>query len=508
MQKDTYDVVIIGGGASGLGAGVEAASRGYRVLVLEQYDFGKGTSSKSTKLVHGGIRYLTNLDFELVHEGLEERYSFLKNSPHLAHELTYLIPFYSLWDKIKYFTGVKLYDFLAGKRLLHRSKILNYKQTINLAPKLKSQHLMGSAIYSDGQFDDTRLLITLYKTIEGLGGIVRNYNKVTGLIKDTNGIAIGVKVINSLTNQTYESYAKVIINATGTFTDNILDIDEPIIPHKHVMASQGTHLVIDRQLVESAQAIVIPKTIDKRILFIVPWHTKTILGTTDIAVAAPSIDPIATKEEIDFILNTANKYLTTQITYQDIKSVFAGQRPLVKERGNTNSAKLSRKHKILQSKSGIISLVGGKWTIYRRMGEDVINYAIKCKLLPPTPSITKNLPLFAYSNEATAYPLRVYGTQSKIIEQIQADTNDFSLLHPNLPYYSAEVIYQVRYEMAYNLEDVLVRRTRAVLLDARASIEAANKVAQLMAKELNKDDDWINEQINNYKLIAQQYLVA
>ena len=508
-DENTFDIIIIGGGATGLGVAVDAISRGYKVLLLEAYDFGKGTSSKSTKLVHGGIRYLANLDFALVKEGLHERYYFLKNAPHLAQAQTYLVPFYSLWDKLKYYVGIKLYDFLSGKLKIGESKFLSREETllsIN-TPDLQQKNLIGSAVYYDGQFDDTRLLISLLRTYLELGGVAYNYHQVTQILKDNLGKANGVSVLNTLNSATHKFMAKVIINATGTLTDSILDIDEPEQKHNHVTAAQGTHLVFNKEIFDSPHALVIPKTIDDRILFVLPWHNKIIVGTTDIAVEAAEIDPQPSVSEVDFILDTLRQYTKNKVYNSDIKAKFAGLRPLVKPKHNTNSAKISRKHEILMSNSNLISIVGGKWTIYRLMALDTIDFIIKHKLLENKgKSKTQELKLFGYTQEKREYPLSVYGTDYIKILQIQKETNNFAKLHPDLPYYQAEVIYHIRYEMAQTIEDILARRTRALFLDAKSAFECANLTALLMAQELDKPHAWVENQLRDFYLICKVYL--
>lgn len=503
-----YDVIIIGGGATGLGVALEAASRGYRTVVFEAFDFGSGTSSKSTKLVHGGIRYLANLDFALVKEGLSERASFLQNAPHIAKTQGYLVPFYSLMDKLKYFIGIKLYDFLSFGKRLGQSVFLNKQQTIKLAHELNRKYLKGSAVYYDGQFDDTRMLVTLLRSFMQHGGTAFNYHQIIELIKNDASKAIGVRVHDKLNNKYFDVHARVIINATGVMTDRILDIDEPGITHQHVAAARGTHIVLDKKIFDSPHALVIPKTTDDRILFVLPWHNKIIVGTTDIVDKTPSIEPRATDTEIDFILETLNKYTNKQVTKADICSVFSGLRPLVQPTHNTRSAKISRKHEILYSQSGIISIVGGKWTIYRLMGEDTINFAISKNLLPPSQSISQNLHLFGYTTNKIEYPLNVYGSDIEKLREIQAELYGNDKLHPNLPYYSAEVVYQIRFEMAKTVEDILARRTRALFLDARFALEAAQKVANIMAKETGQNEYWREKQIKQFHAFAKNYIVS
>ncbi len=506
MSKQNYDLIIIGGGATGLGCAVEAASRGYSTLLLEACDYGKGTSSKSTKLVHGGIRYLANLDFGLVHEGLEERYYFLNNASHLAQKQSYLIPMQNISEKVKYWIGTTLYDLLAGKRSIGKSKILTAKETLEQAPDLQANKITGGAIYYDGQFDDTRMLITLVKTFEQLGGKALNYHQVTKFVEHNDKIS-GVIVQDKLTNQTKQFNAKVVINATGTFCDSILDLAEPHTRHQTVAAAQGTHLVFDKHIFDSAHAILVPKTIDGRVLFILPWHNKIVVGTTDVKVEQPTLEPQAQEQEIDFILQTLNQYSKHQVTRKDIKSVFCGQRPLVKPNHTQNTAKISRKHEIRATANGLISIVGGKWTIYRRMGQDTINFIENQHGWKSTPSISSTLKLFGATNEQLNYPLSGYGTAATEIKKIQVERDNYQLIHPNLPYLQAEIIYQTHYEHVKTIEDVLIRRTRSIFLDAKAAIEAAPLVAKLIAKELGYDRSWENNQVQIFATVAKHYLI-
>lgn len=500
-----FDVIMIGGGSTGLGVALEAASRGYKTLVLEACDYGKGTSSKSTKLVHGGIRYLANFDFALVKEGLEERYYFLNNAPHLAHAQSYLIPFHNLYEKLEYHIGIRLYDFLAGRLKIGSSRFLSKRETLREAPDLNPNHIAGGGIYFDGQFDDTRMLVTLLRTFESFGGVAHNYHCVTDFVRDERGQVVGVKVHDRLQDQMLEFKGKVVINATGIFTDSLMNLAEPGVAHHAVEPAQGTHLVFDRDIFDCSHALVIPKTVDGRILFVLPWHDKVLVGTTDVEMDHPSLDPIAGESEIDLILNTLNEYTRRKITRADIKSIYVGQRPLVKPARSKNSKKVSRKHEIFCNK-GLISIVGGKWTIYRRMGEDTINYAIAQGFLPSSTSKTKTLQLFGHTTKPEAYPLSVYGTDFAEIAKIQTELNNFAKIHPALPYLQAEVVYQIRYEQAKTIEDVLARRTRALFLDAKAATEAAPLVANLMAKHLNKDKAWVEQQLEEFYQIANGYL--
>lgn len=505
-MKYDYDILIIGGGATGLGCAVEAASRGYKTLLLEGYDFGKGTSSKSTKLIHGGIRYLANLDFALVKEGLEERYYFLQNAPHLTKKQTYLIPMQNWYEKAKYFIGTSLYDSLAGKLTIGKSRMLSKNQTLNEAKDLNDNIIKGGAIYFDGQFDDTRVLISLVKTFEQLGGVVKNYHSVISF-HERNGKIFSVSGVNQITNETFSYSAKYIINATGTFSDKVLDVADARNKHSSVASAQGTHLVFEKRIFDSEHAILVPETSDGRVLFILPWHDKIVVGTTDIKVDSPSLEPLAKLEEVDFIINTLNQYSINQVSYADIKSVFCGQRPLVKSANAKNTAKISRKHELSITQNGLVTIVGGKWTIYRRMGQDTINFIENEFNLTKTNSVTTELKLYGYTTDKLEYPFSSYGSKANKIYVIQKEINNFDKIHEKLPYFQAEVIYHVREEYAQTVEDILLRRTRAMFLDAYAALESAKIVADIMAHELNKSKEWVKQQLDSVEIIANKFMI-
>lgn len=505
-MSQPFDVIVIGGGATGLGVAVESVTRGYRTLLLEAYDYGKGTSSKSTKLVHGGIRYLANFDFALVKEGLEERYYFLNNAPHVAKKQSYLIPFHGFFEKVKYSLGIALYDKFAKNKKIGKSRFLSKKQMLSQAPQINLRGLSGGAIYYDGVFDDTRMLVTLLRTFEEQGGVAFNYHPVTDFTYQGNRIN-GVKVLNSLQDQQLEFSAKVVINATGTLTDILLNKAEPQLQHKTISVAQGTHLVFDKAIFNSPHCLVIPETSDGRILFVSPWHDKIIVGTTDVPIEQPSIEPVAQPAEIAFILETLNRYTAKPVTKEQVRSVFCGQRPLVCDPTEKATKKISRKHEILETANGLISIVGGKWTIYRRMGEDTINYAVQRNYLPASQSVTQNFKLFGYSTSVLESVLSVYGSQADAILTIQKQTANFAKIHPDLPYLQAEVIYQVREEHAKTVEDVLARRTHAVLLDAKAARQSAKLVAQLMATELDCDEVWVERQVQAFENFITAYII-
>ena len=504
-----WDVVIIGGGATGLGAGVDAASRGYKTLVLEQHDFSKGTSSRSTKLVHGGVRYLAQGDINLVLEALQERGLMMQNIPHLVKNQKFLIPNYDWWDGPFYTVGLKVYDMMAGKLGLGPSVHIDKEATMDNIPNLQEEGLRGGVIYHDGQFDDSRLAINLAQTITDNQGYVLNYAKVIGLLKDDGGMVSGVKAEDQETGKVYQVTAKSVVNATGVFVDNVNQMDNPD-SKPLVVPSQGVHIVLDKSFLRSDYAIMIPKTSDGRVLFAVPWHGKVVVGTTDTEVSETSLEPRALEEEIEFILANATQYLTKVPSRSDIKSVFAGLRPLAAPQDeNEETKEISRSHKLIVSNSGMITIIGGKWTTYRQMGEDIINKAMLIGGLDEHECVTKHMPIHGYvKNVDRTNHLYVFGSDiPKLKTLINTNPVYDDLLDSRLPYKKVEVIWGVREEMARTVEDILARRTRALFLDAEASIAMAPTVARLMAEELNYDDIWINNQIAEYIKLANEYLL-
>lgn len=503
-----WDICIIGGGATGLGIAVDAASRGYKTVLFEKYDFAKGTSSRSTKLVHGGVRYLQQGNIKLVLEALKERGLLKKNAPHLVKNQSFVIPNYKWWENPFYGIGLKVYDWMAGSLGLGPSQFLSKEETLELAPTIDPEGLRGGVLYHDGQFDDARLAIHLAMTAADHDAVVLNYFDIMGLMK-TNGKVCGVEVNDTIDNKFYEIKAKAVINATGVFTDDILKMDEkeaqPI-----VTPSQGIHLVFDREFLPSDTAIMIPKTDDGRVLFAVPWHHKIIVGTTDTPLDKISHEPVALEKEIEFVMHHISLYLKKDPAYSDIRSVFAGLRPLIKEGSTKNTAVLSREHHVTVSDSELITIAGGKWTTYRKMAEDVLEIAEHKAGLPGKDCITKTLRIHGYKeNVEFNAPLYYYGSdEEKIKSLIEKDKTLDDPIHPALPFIKAEIIWAVQHEMSMTVEDVLSRRTRALLLDAKAAIESAPLVASIMAKEMNKDDNWIKKQIDNFNSIAKNYLPA
>jgi glycerol-3-phosphate dehydrogenase len=505
-----WDVIIIGGGATGLGAAVDAASRGFSTLLFEQADFAKGTSSRATKLVHGGVRYLAQGDIGLVREALHERGLLLKNAPHLVKNESFIIPNYSWFDGVFYTIGLTIYDLLAGKLGFGRAKHISKKEILKRLPGIEDKGLHGGVAYHDGQFDDSRLAINLAQTALEQGATVLNYFKVTGLIKDIHHKIAGVAVADTETGIAYQLKAKTVINATGVFVDDVLKMDTPDCKPL-VRPSQGVHLVLDRSFMPGEDAIMIPKTEDGRVLFVVPWHNKLLVGTTDTPIDKHSLEPIALEAEVDFIMRTAAKYLTKTPTRKDVLSVFAGLRPLAAPQDDSSKTKeISRSHKLIVSKSGLITITGGKWTTYRKMGEDTIDKAIEVGKLKNNICHTAGLPIHgSRPNPDRSNHLYVYGADiEKVLALANEDTDWKNPVHPDDEYTKGEVIWSIRYEMARTVEDILARRTRVLFLNARLAMAMAPEVARLMAGELNKDTKWQAEQVSAFNKVAKNYILA
>jgi len=503
-----WDFVIIGGGATGLACALEAASRGYQTLLLEQDDFCKGTSSRSTKLVHGGVRYLQQGNVSLVLEALKERGLLRKNAPHLVHNLPFVVPNYDWWEGPFYGIGLKLYDVLSGKHGFGRSKFLSKKKTLKYLPTIETHGLKGGVIYHDGQFDDSRLAINLAQTAADQSATVANYVKVVGVIKEKDFVS-GVLAKDQETGEEFEIRSKGVINATGVFTDAVLKMDDPNAENM-ITPSQGVHLVLDKSFLPGKTAIMVPHTTDGRVLFATPWHDKVIVGTTDTPVKKILLEPRPLAAEIEFLISHTAQYLTKDPTPSDVLSIFAGLRPLVSRGAGGSTSAISRDHTIYISRSGLVTITGGKWTTCRKMAEDTIDHAILIAHLDEKPSVTANLPIHGYHNNPEKYGnLAIYGSDAQLIKDLLLSSPEYKRkLHPNFKTILGEVIWAVRNEMARTVEDFLSRRTRALLLDAKASMEAAPKVARLMAKELGKGEAWIEKQTRDYCKLAQEYLIA
>ncbi|MFZ6024771.1 MAG: FAD-dependent oxidoreductase [Bacteroidota bacterium] len=488
-----WNMVVIGGGATGLGIAVDAASRGYKVLLVEQSDFGKGTSSRSTKLVHGGVRYLEHGNIKLVKEALRERGWLLKNAPHLTSVQAFIIPVRKFWQKWYYGLGLKLYDLLSGTLSLGQTKLLSAKETMELLPALDAKKVKGGVLYYDGQFDDSRLCIDLASTAVLHGATVVNYCKVTGLVKEKKKItAVKVKLHNS--EEELEIKTKSVINATGVFTDHILRMDDPAA-EQMVDPSQGIHLVVDKIHFPGTHALMIPKTDDKRVLFAVPWLNKVVIGTTDTAVDEITDEPLVLEEEVDYILEHLNRYIEPAIDRSSILSVFAGLRPLVRSKEGTSTALLSRDHTIVVSTSGLVTITGGKWTTYRKMAQEAVDNAVFVSKQDKRLCITKNLPI--------GDPIATRQKKDNLVrEQPALD----QLLHPDFEYKWVDVVYAVQHEMAITVEDVLARRTRILFLDAKAAMDCTDIVINLMRETLGESEEWAGDQRSIFLELAEGYL--
>ena len=509
-QSDSpWDIIVIGGGATGLGTALDAASRGYRTLLLEQSDFSKGTSSRSTKLVHGGVRYLAQGDISLVLEALHERGLMRQNAPHLVKNQSFIIPNYDWWDGPFYAIGMKVYDMMAGKLGLGPSQSLSPEEVMRAIPNLKTEGLCGGVIYYDGQFDDSRLAVNIAQTCAEHGGVLVNYMQVTGLIKNSDGLVAGVEAMDQESGESFQLQAKSVVNATGVFVDEILHMDEPDAPAL-IRPSQGVHIILDKAFLKGDSAIMIPKTSDGRVLFAVPWHNRVVVGTTDTPLDESSLEPRALEEEIEFILTTAKKYLTREPARKDILSIFAGLRPLAAPKdddGSTSTKEISRSHHLRVSLSGLVTITGGKWTTYRKMAQDTVDKAAMVGGLDTQKCKTEDMPIHGWlSNVDYTDPLYYYGSDADAMRDLVQEHPELGeKIDKNLPYTVIEVIWSARYEMARTVEDILARRQRALFLDARAAIEMAPAVARILARELGRDKSWQKEQIKEFTELAKGY---
>ncbi|MGN6416342.1 MAG: FAD-dependent oxidoreductase [Pseudobacter sp.] len=505
LGSTRWDLAIIGGGATGLGIALEAATRGYKTVLLEQSDFAKGTSSRSTKLVHGGVRYLAQGNVKLVREASIERGLLYRNAPHLVKNQSFIIPLYNFWDRLKYTIGLKVYDWIAGRLSLGSSVFISRADTLKRLPNIKSEGLIGGVLYHDGQFDDSRLAVNLAQSIYEHGGLAFNYIQVTGLIKNGQQVA-GLQCMDTETQQHYTVNAKAVVNATGVFVDDILRLDNPKAG-KTIAASQGIHLVLDKKFYPADHALMIPETSDGRVLFAVPWHDKVVVGTTDTPVETASLEPLALEKEIAFILDTASQYFVEQPTRADVLSVFAGLRPLAAPAKGQKTKEISRSHKIMVSPSKLFTILGGKWTTFRKMGEDLVDRVETELQWEKRKTATPSMHIHGYTNSINENdPFSIYGSDAhRIRGMMNGDAGVW--ISESLKIHKAQIVWAVNEEMARTVEDVLSRRTRALLLDAKESMRIAPEVAAVMADAMGKDDTWIKEQVEAYKNLAEKYLL-
>jgi glycerol-3-phosphate dehydrogenase len=500
------DFIVIGGGATGVGIALEAASRGYRIALLEQNDFSSGTSSRSTKLIHGGVRYLQQGNVALVLEALKERGILRRNAPHLVHDLPFIVPTYDWWEGPFYGIGLKLYDMLAGKEGFGPSQLLSKEETLEKIPTVETDGLRGGVIYHDGQFDDSRLVVNLAQTAAEQGGTLVNYIKVVGLIKK-NDLVEGVIARDMENGQEYELKSRAVINATGVFSDRIRRMDDPGAP-PFMRPSQGVHIVLDRSFLPGETAIMVPHTDDGRVLFAIPWHQRVLVGTTDTPVEDVSMEPLPMDHEIEFLLKHTARYLSKDPEPGDVLSMFAGLRPLVSAKQNLETATISREHTLSISRSGLITIAGGKWTTYRKMAQETVDQAIVLARIDHRPSVTETLQIHGYHHHADGFEnLKDYGTDALEIQRLVENEPDWGGPLPGGTIIRGEVIWAVKAEMARTVEDFLARRRRVLFLDARAAMNMAPAVAELMAAELKKGKNWQKTQIESFRKTARKYLL-
>lgn len=508
LEEDLlWDVLVIGGGATGLGVALDATARGYATVLLEQADFAKGTSSRSTKLVHGGVRYLAQGDVKLVREASIERGLLYRNAPHLVKNQSFVIPLYNFLDRLKYTIGLKIYDWIAGRLSLGASVFISREETLQKLPNINSKGLIGGVLYHDGQFDDSRLAVNLAQSIFDNGGYAFNYIKVKSLLKNEQQQVAGVICEDAENKRVYRIRARAVVNATGVFVDDVLRMDNPAAS-KSITASQGVHLVLDKKFYPSDHALMIPQTSDGRVLFAVPWHNKVVIGTTDTPIEQASLEPLALEKEISFILETASQYFIEKPQRSDVLSVFAGLRPLAAPQHSGQKTKeISRSHKIMVTPSHLFTILGGKWTTYRKMGADMVDRIEKELQWQRTKSATPSMHIHGYTNSSNGQdPFAIYGSDAHRIKgMMNGDANTW--ISESLQIHKAQVLWAVNEEMARTLEDVLSRRTRALLLDAKESIRIAKPVAGIMAAALGRDEQWIEQQVKEYTALAGRYLL-
>jgi glycerol-3-phosphate dehydrogenase len=506
-EPRAYDVAIIGGGATGLGVALDAAARGLSVVLVESHDFAKGTSSRATKLVHGGVRYLAQGNVALVREALHERTTLLNNAPHLAQPLAFVMPSYKFWEAPFYGVGLKMYDALAGKAGLGKTEFLSHDQTLQYLPTVRAGGLKGGVKYWDGQFDDARLALALARSAALRGALLVNYCATTGLLHEGGKVA-GLTCRDGETGQDYTLRARCVINATGVWVDALRQMDGEAIGRRAkpmVAPSQGVHVVVDREFLPTDHALLVPKTEDGRVLFAVPWLGKVILGTTDTPRNDLAREPIPFNEEIQFILRESARYLSRAPQRGDVKSVWVGLRPLVKPQDDEgdNTKGLSREHTVLVSKSGLVTVTGGKWTTYRAMAEDVLAKCSESGLLAKSePGVTTNLKLVGSPpagdvrhRMSDAPGLHGYGAEQAAVQALPGADRP---LAGGLS--EAMVRFAARHEYARTVEDVLARRSRLLFLDARLAGSLAAPVARIL-----QDEGIENPQSAAFGDLAKQY---
>lgn len=506
MELRPWHVIVVGGGCTGIATALDASARGYRTLLVERGDFTGGTSSRSTKLIHGGVRYLRQGRVQMVHRALRERQRLWRNAPHLVRSLSLIVPAYRWWEQPWYGGGLKAYDALAGGRGMGASRLLSRRQCLKRISTLEDRGLRGGVLFHDGQFDDARLGWALVRTAANLGCVPLNYAEVTGLVNVGDAIR-GVRVRDRIGSAEWVARGSVVVNAAGPFADTLRAMDEPG-PGPWVVLSRGAHIVVSSAFLPGAAALLIPSTDDGRVLFAIPWHGHVVIGTTDVPVANPSAEPLPGDEEVDYLLDHAARYLARPLGRADILSAWAGLRALVPEGSGDNTAALSRDHRVSVSRRGMVTVAGGKWTTCRRVGQDTVDMAADAGGLSPAPSVTANLRLYGYTARRDLLePWRVYGAQAEAVRELADDNPRLDvLMHPGLPYRLGQAVWAARHEMAVRVEDVLARRTRALFLNAKAAMAAAPGVARVMAAELGRGDAWVEAEVRSFRGVAEGYV--
>lgn len=495
--NSSFDVAVIGGGATGLGIAVDAATRGFSVILLEKSDIAKGTSSRSTKLVHGGVRYLAQGNIRLVLEALKERGIMRRNASHLVHDMAFVVPVYRWWMVPFYYVGLKIYDLLSGKYSLGKSRYLSRKKVVQYLPSVRQKGLKGGIVYHDGQFDDSRMAVSLAKTAEEHGAVILNYMEVTRIKGRSPEGKYRLTCRDYFMEDSMEIEVKAVFNAAGVFADEVQQLDHPEA-RRLITASQGAHIVVDGDFMPGHHGMMIPRTPDGRVLFAVPWHQKVLIGTTDTPVDEADPDPVPTEKEIDFILETARGYLENPPGREDIRSVFAGLRPLAApEEEGARTKEISRGHRIIVSEQKLITIIGGKWTTYRKMAEDAVDEAIRQELLPDRPCRTKDVFIWVSELDKNNLTKTIAQTPSG-----EVDTLSLSYMVT-----AEDVLYTIREEYALTIEDILSRRIRLLILDAQTAIRLAPKIANILEVELGTDRYDKDQDLKRFQKLAKKYLV-
>ena len=519
LRHEEFDVVVIGGGITGAGVALDAASRGLRVALVERDDFAAGTSSRSSKLIHGGLRYLQQREFRLVYEALAERQRLRRNAPHLVRLLPFLIPLFGKEGVVNrsvakaYNTALWLYDLTGGARIGKLHQRLSVDEALEYMPTLPRDRLVAGFLYWDARSDDARLTLALARTAAAHGAVVANHTAVVGLPRDRAGHTHHVEVEDD--GQRFVITTKVVVNAAGVWADEVRALDEGADPHS-IRPAKGVHLTLPWEKVRNEIAAVVPVPGDRRSIFVVPWGDRTYVGTTDTDYDGPLDDPLCTAEDVRYLLDGLNASLVSPVTTTDVLGTWAGLRPLVADAASERTADLSRRHRVEASSSGVITVTGGKLTTYRRMAADTVDAVVrrlghrprrslrsrtaKLSLIGATakPSIPAGLP--APAESVVRHLVDRYGDEATTLAAMIADDRDLArTLVPSLPYTRAEALFAVRYEMARDLFDILDRRTRARLLARDATAAAAADVAELVAPDLGWDEERAAMEVARYR---------